>query len=395
MQVLLWLVFLLACSDEAVVYTVPHPAPVPDDTVPVSNQDDDDGDSIPLFPPPDQVGEGEDDALPATLPTDDEAAWDDDEEAPDEPFPDEDADGYSTLLDCNDNDPQIHPNVDDTCGDNIDQDCDGEDAVCPPAETEEAPPEEPSGDTGETAATPEVDSPEDVDLDGYSTVADCNDEDRAVHPGAEEVCGDSVDQNCNGTDLVCPVEPPPEEPEPEDPPVEDPPPDTVIDRDFDGYDVLTDCDDSDAYVHPFAVEICGDGVDQDCSGADTVCPPQGQRLSLSWQTPFSQAVERITLSGEYKFADSTYGFFWHELRSVANTSSVSYSLDNVYSGDTFRYSVEFDDAGYISWSCIGPYPPGTLQGWNSASVDGMPVFPTMVGDPTGLTTGCGLILRIP
>lgn len=33
----------------------------------------------------------------------------------------------------------------------------------------------------------------------------------------------------------------------------------------------TDCNDSDALVHPDAVEICGDGSDQDCDGSDTIC----------------------------------------------------------------------------------------------------------------------------
>ena len=46
----------------------------------------------------------------------------------------------------------------------------------------------------------------DADGDGYSAVGactgtmdDCNDNDAAINPGAEEICGDGKDNNCNGT----------------------------------------------------------------------------------------------------------------------------------------------------------------------------------------------------
>lgn len=44
---------------------------------------------------------------------------------------------------------------------------------------------------------------------GYATQGgDCDDSNASIHPGAEEVCGDGVDQDCNGTDkscITCPV----------------------------------------------------------------------------------------------------------------------------------------------------------------------------------------------
>ena len=41
--------------------------------------------------------------------------------------PDDDGDGYTVLMgDCNDNDPNVHPGKSETCGDNIDNDCNGE-----------------------------------------------------------------------------------------------------------------------------------------------------------------------------------------------------------------------------------------------------------------------------
>jgi len=87
----------------------------------------------------------------------------------------------------------------------------------------------------------------DNDLDGYSELqGDCDDTNAQVYPGAADICGDGIDQDCNGDDAVC------------------------GDEDGDGYLSIalggTDCDDSDNTVYPGAPEICNDGVDNDCDG---------------------------------------------------------------------------------------------------------------------------------
>ncbi|MEZ4239416.1 MAG: MopE-related protein [Myxococcota bacterium] len=99
-----------------------------------------------------------------------------------------------------------------------------------------------------------------LDRDGDGAVGealggdDCDDDDRTVHPGAPEVDGDGVDQDCDGADGVLPEGATPD------------------DRDADGYVAEAlggdDCDDEDPSVHPGAEDAWYDGVDSDCDGAD-------------------------------------------------------------------------------------------------------------------------------
>jgi hypothetical protein len=99
----------------------------------------------------------------------------------------------------------------------------------------------------------------DNDQDGYTeNQGDCNDADSSLYPGAVDICGDGIDQDCDGSDLVCPED---------------------IDDDNDGFtENQGDCDDSNASVNPDAIEICGDDIDQDCDGADSACDSETQQM---------------------------------------------------------------------------------------------------------------------
>jgi hypothetical protein len=70
--------------------------------------------------------------------------------------------------------------------------------------------------------------------------ADCDDADASVFPGAADVCGDTVDADCD--------------------PVGD------DDCDADGYPTGADCDDGDATVNAGATETGPNGRDEDCDG---------------------------------------------------------------------------------------------------------------------------------
>lgn len=146
-----------------------------------------------------------------------------------------------------------------------------------------------------------------------------------------------------------------------------------------------------------------DTTQPDISSApdQTLASETPRTLHVRWVMPFAAPAARITLSGEYTFANGSLGFYWHELKSVYGTSVITYDLSGVWTGDRFRFSVEFEEQnGFVSWSCIGPYITGTgqqstLQGSATAHVDNQSVAVQTVGDPTGQTTGCGLIVHIP
>ncbi len=70
---------------------------------------------------------------------------------------------------------------------------------------------------------------------------------------------------CDGAPPVPVPPPPPPGPTPGTAPA-------GADGDGDGIDAPTDCDDADPSIGPGALDICGDGIDQNCDGGDTPCP---------------------------------------------------------------------------------------------------------------------------
>jgi hypothetical protein len=170
--------------------------------------------------------------------------------------------GYATnSIDCNDNDPAIHPFATETCNFK-DDDCDGQvDEGCQVFYQDA---------DGDGYGLWDVQTRAMTQPLGYSNSGgDCDDANAAAHPGAIETCN-FRDDNCNGqVDEGCQI--------------------FYRDEDGDGYGLWHvqtrammqpagystiggDCNDANANIHPAASELCN-GINDDCDGlTDEGCP---------------------------------------------------------------------------------------------------------------------------
>jgi hypothetical protein len=110
------------------------------------------------------------------------------------------ASGVETPGDCNDEDASISPAAVEVC-DSIDNDCDGEADESSAADATTYHPDA-DGD-GYGSSSESIDSC--VMPSGYIIDdSDCNDSASSVYPGASEVIGDGIDQDCDGSDIPYP-----------------------------------------------------------------------------------------------------------------------------------------------------------------------------------------------
>jgi hypothetical protein len=321
-------------------------------------------------------------------------------------YPDNDSDGYgggasigsycncppgsfwayefgNYVYDCDDDNPDVHPNalevcnsIDDDCDglidedlsgipeiscNGIDEDCNGSDLVvdidgdgftcdvdCDDSDPLINPdtPENFSNDIDDNCdgLINEIACYFDADGDGFgagsSTIEtvlcatigkvdndlDCNDSDVLINPDASEICGSGIDENCDGTQ-------------------------DDVDADSDGYTCDVDCDDTQYYINPGVQELCYNGVDDNCNGIINELVPGNINVVNCYQDLDDDGYGAGPDSLFCSFCPSGWSYFDTDcddaepLSYPGNAEVCSDGIDNNCDGEIDEL-IDADDDGY-------------------------------------------------
>jgi len=249
-------------------------------------------------------------------------------------------DGNGGVEDCNDNVAAIKPGVAEIVGDNVDQNCDTIEDCYVDNDDDNYPVNSIlTGGINNDADCNDANEGLQSELD---LGADCADGNAAINPGATELKGDNVDQNCD-TDEIC------------WPDVDDDGDRAgngqVISTDTDCTDANegqttdpVDCNDSDRYIFSGAVEVAGDEVDQNCDDRELCFVDGDNDGDRSTSTS-------LTSPGDTDCTDANEGLASDEIdcddadpdRYALNSDSLPGNIGNEVDNDCNNREVCYDD----------------------------------------------------
>jgi hypothetical protein len=285
-------------------------------------------------------------------------------------------------------------------------DCEDNDCFTSPACTGEV-------DTGDPVEDGDIDG----DNDGFTpNEGDCDDDDKKIHPDADEKCN-NVDDDCDGTKDNDPVDG-----------------DTYYeDWDSDGYGDANnpmeacdqpngyvtnddDCDDTSSLIRPGGNEISWNGIDEDCDGLDfngLSCAEDAAEDALAYIAYYgwivaddigSYTLASWAITNQLLYVDYDAGKAVNVERDGEGSTELAISMDTFIqmnqSGNPFDLNFDILYGAYVE-QCTGyvPWMPLKFEGEISIAVNGSSIDSTvsmsaawdgLVQDDMVLDSACNL-----